>query len=742
MDSLKEAPMPVPAKVRPQTINERMRRTSVRLAHLLAAALICLPFKLLPNSDSLIAIIRNAQGPNRVYARLDYADAIARTEYNGAIRNAKLALAESYELGSPLLTVEAQFRLAQLFMGNNHNDSAEIYLNQALPVAKAQGDHNFGSRIQLELGKISQYRGNDIRAVELFTGAIEAAEQIDDYRIIGACYSLIGNIYRLLGAYDEALESIIRAKSNYELADFEEGAAWIAYSLGRLYQGIGIYEEADTSFNESLKIYTKLAAINGDSTGIALCLDQLGLLHIAHAMPQLAQPLFRRSLAIYTQSNSLYGIANAWKFLGKTEFALGNYTEAETLLHRSLAYKYQSKDALGIPGTYETLGLVLIAENNWQAGIDTLMIGMEMAKANNQHQILHDIYGDLASAYEKRGDYQEATRFYKLQFGLQSFVGSTAVRFKLPELRGIYEMEQTRKQIRSLQQSNQIIELQLAQQRIIQWSLILGGIVLVIFLGLVTKQYRRIQATNTENELLIKNLQSEIYHRELTEKELAQSDSLRELLLDIITHDLKNPAGVIYAFAELARQRSPENEIIENIYLSSERLLNVLNNTTLLSQATFGESIPMEQLNLLQMMTTIVHEFSSHLRNAEMHLDMHIPADILITANSLIAEVLKNYISNAIKYAAVGKEIIIEAAHADNTVLIKVKDFGPTIPKEQREYIFERHAQLAEGEKRGRGLGLAIVKRIAQAHNGDVWVEPNLPTGNQFCLRLPDHQVS
>jgi len=57
--------------------------------------------------------------------------------------------------------------------------------------------------------------------------------------------------------------------------------------------------------------------------------------------------------------------------------------------------------------------------------------------------------------------------------------------------------------------------------------------------------------------------------------------------------------------------------------------------------------------------------------------------------------------------------------------------------KYRRIAVFERRTQLENGKKRGRGLGLAIVKRIATAHDGSAWVEPNAPQGNRFCLRIP-----
>ena len=81
--------------------------------------------------------------------------------------------------------------------------------------------------------------------------------------------------------------------------------------------------------------------------------------------------------------------------------------------------------------------------------------------------------------------------------------------------------------------------------------------------------------------------------------------------------------------------------------------------------------------------------------------------------------------------------LIIEALKTNNNIIIKVKDFGNTIPKGKREIIFERSVRLTKSNQHSSGLGLAIVKRIATAHDGEVWVEPNHPTGNSFCLKLP-----
>ena len=110
---------------------------------------------------------------------------------------------------------------------------------------------------------------------------------------------------------------------------------------------------------------------------------------------------------------------------------------------------------------------------------------------------------------------------------------------------------------------------------------------------------------------------------------------------------------------------------------------------------------------------------------------------MMVEANPIIAEVFRNYINNAIKYASDGKKIII-TSHCDTTsVTIKVSDYGTTIPREDRRSIFKRNIQMDRKDKKGRGLGLAIVERIAEVHNAAVWVEPNIPQGNSFCYKIP-----
>jgi len=230
----------------------------------------------------------------------------------------------------------------------------------------------------------------------------------------------------------------------------------------------------------------------------------------------------------------------------------------------------------------------------------------------------------------------------------------------------------------------------------------------------------------------------DISKRKQAEEELTKSNDLKAVLLDIITHDLKNPAGAIYGFADvMTGEKDPETlyELAGCIEESSGELLRVLENVTTLAKIELGDEIKKEDLDLAEVVEDVVGHYSVSLAENGIYLENLIQEPLPVRANNIISEVFDNYLSNAIKYAKEGKRIIIEAEKNKDYLTIYVRDFGLTIPPEKHEEIFERTEQIEKG--RGRGLGLAIVKKIAERHDAEVGVIPNKPKGCSFYIRMP-----
>ncbi len=244
--------------------------------------------------------------------------------------------------------------------------------------------------------------------------------------------------------------------------------------------------------------------------------------------------------------------------------------------------------------------------------------------------------------------------------------------------------------------------------------------------------YRDISEEKLAEENLIA---SEKSLRELS-TQLMSANNFKELLLDIITHDLRNPSGVISGALEILEDEFPDNEIVDLIKKSSDNLVQVIEDAGTLSKLSMGESIQLEEMDIVPILLGVADTFASQLHSVNMELSIDLPDAIVVPTNRIIGEVFSNYISNAIKYASEGHKIELSAEDNSKYALVELRDFGKTIPEDKRSGIFDRSVQLLDGPRKGSGLGLAIVKRIAIAQGAEVGVHENQPQGNVFYFKF------
>jgi two-component system phosphate regulon sensor histidine kinase PhoR len=220
-------------------------------------------------------------------------------------------------------------------------------------------------------------------------------------------------------------------------------------------------------------------------------------------------------------------------------------------------------------------------------------------------------------------------------------------------------------------------------------------------------------------------------------KKLKQNSELKDLFIDILHHDLLNYTSIIKGYAELAQSDGLDSETITVINRNAERIIEVIENATKFSKLASIDKIRKVELNVAEIINEVLEEFKSMLSEADMTVENRISTRLSVKANPIVKEIFWNFLSNAIKYAEEGKNVVIYAEDAGDCWNICFADFGPGVRDEQKETIFDRFSRGGKGGVKGSGLGLAIAKRVAELHGGEVGVADNKPKGSIFWVKLP-----
>ncbi|WP_456475827.1 sensor histidine kinase [Candidatus Pyrohabitans sp.] len=220
--------------------------------------------------------------------------------------------------------------------------------------------------------------------------------------------------------------------------------------------------------------------------------------------------------------------------------------------------------------------------------------------------------------------------------------------------------------------------------------------------------------------------------------QVEEAGRIKKLFLDILRHDLLNPAGVIDNYIDLLLEdarRSEKNDLLA-MKRAARKLLEIIDDATKFAKLE-NVTPDFKEVDLDKILREVIEDFKPVFEEAGMKVEYRSRGSLPLRASVLLYDVFANLLGNAIKYAREGGRVIIEVEDEGDSCVVRVKDFGEGVPDEFKEVIFERFKRKEKRGVKGSGLGLAIVKRIVEMHGGEVWVEDNSPKGAVFVVRLP-----
>ncbi len=234
----------------------------------------------------------------------------------------------------------------------------------------------------------------------------------------------------------------------------------------------------------------------------------------------------------------------------------------------------------------------------------------------------------------------------------------------------------------------------------------------------------------------------DITERKAAERRLQQANRELDAFVSTVSHDLRSPLTPLIGFAELLEDRYSDvlddigRESIREIMHTASKMKVLLED--LLTLARVGQlKNPQQDVDATQVAEDVLLELADKVVERQARVKIMPLPDIRIP-ESLLTDLFRNLLANALKYAAV-KDPRIQVAgepFADR-VRYRVIDHGPGIPVAEQDEIFEpfRRGSSSSGAP-GTGLGLATVAKIARIYNGSAWVEETPHGGATFVVEL------
>lgn len=227
--------------------------------------------------------------------------------------------------------------------------------------------------------------------------------------------------------------------------------------------------------------------------------------------------------------------------------------------------------------------------------------------------------------------------------------------------------------------------------------------------------------------------------------EISKVDSLRNDLVANVSHDLRTPLTMIKAYAEMIRDLSGDNpekraEHLKVIIDEADRLSELVSNLLELSKLQNGNvELNRRQFSVQDFIDSAVSRYKLLSEREGYVFEVEHDADVICEGDDgRLAQVMYNFINNAVNYSGDSRKIIIRQHNFNDVVRIEVVDFGVGIEPEKMPMIFDRYYR-DERTKRdvvGTGLGLSIVKEILKLHGMRFGVQSEVGKGSTFWFEI------
>ena len=692
--------------------------------------------KLTKNAMECYKIAEKKQGVASCLTRMGVINTISGDfEKAEACHLESIAIKKEKNDSSSLISSFANLGLLYFHWGKK--EKAFEYMESGLACAEAVGKTKLISTCLANLGMFHINSGNHDEAIIYIERSIEIATETKNYRALytnlmnyGVILSNNAEFGKAKNAFDRALEIATEQKNEID-------KAMILVLMAELYVKLKDYESSLDYYLSGLKIHENL----GDSLNLPLSLEGVGFSYLQLGKDSLGLEYLERSVALSESTGNVEKLARALQSIGAFYQKRKDYDNALEYFNRSLKHYSELDASSGMVGCLNsiadierTAGNKQKAKSLYQKALTMNLEVENMLAKKISSEGLYKIYkeeGKQISALEMLEIYNEA------RDSLESESNQRDV-FR-QEYQFAYEKQALADSIQ-FAQAQKINEAELAAEKAIvsqqkQRSYFLGsGLLLALLLGgYIFNRYRLVERQKVQIEEANTQLQ--------------QLNATKDKFFGIIAHDIRSPIVALEGVEEQMDyyfkndKKEKLQQLGSRVGSTAKKLNGLLDN--LLNWALLQQGvIPYhpESINLKSVSDEIIQMFENNAQEKSLILESEVnPNHVVMADNSAIQTILRNLMSNAIKYSPKGGKVKLSSIAKGDKIFININDTGTGIAAEKIPSLFSLNKKSKKGTsgEKGTGLGLTIVKELTELNRGVLDVKSKLNEGSVFSIGLP-----
>ena len=601
-----------------------------------------------------------------------------------------LSILADYKVG----IIESYFLYGGYYSDKGKNRKAIDYYKKALALTEIESNKKLKVRLMNNLASEYGYLGDYSKALSRYLEGIDLATEIDDKSYLSIMNENIANLYTSQKDYEQALEFYDKVIALNKIIDDDISSAQTYSNIAFTYSNMKKFDYAMFNINKSISIFEKHQIFDW----LAYAYEVKGRIYLGQKKYTWALHWYEQSGLIHNKIDDERGKINMLDGISKTYYGLGK---------DSLAMIYAEK-------------------------------GYKIANTINSLVGQKDCANTLYKICKRNNDYTNALFYHELNKKLSDSLAHDDNKKSLSLLKTKLEYE---KQKELLIAEN---DKALAKQRIIIYTslgilLILGIIIFIV----------------VRSQKIQKRLNKKLRHKTILiqkrEIELSEINKTKNKLFSIIGHDLRGPIGALQELLRLFSsgdiKKSELNSFIPKLKSDVDNVFFTLNNLLSWGQSQMnGSSIKPKNFTITNLININIGLLSEMADAKSIKIINHVNDTLVAWADSnQIDIVIRNLLSNALKFTSENGLITISAIEEGASWKIQVKDTGVGMTQDIQQKIFSDYSSITTygtNNEKGTGLGLSLCKEMVEKNNGKIWVTSKINKGSTFSFTIPKEKSS